>query len=338
MPLVGGRRAAARRSTTCSTTAPRWSARGRILGVVPEDLPAELPRVLRGAPVHPGRQRPPRPRSTCSASRRAVRQPACCSRLDEQPLLTFHVEICEDLWVPIPPSSYAALAGATVLLNLSASNITVGKADYRHQLVAQPVGALPGRLPLLGGRARRVDHRPGLGRPRADLRERRRCSPSPNASPTSPQLVCAEIDLERLAQERMRQTTFGQSALRTEADVRARSARVHFALDLPRQGALAAAAPLRALPLRARPTRDAATSAARRSTSIQVQGLAKRLQFTGIEQGRHRRLRRPRLDPGAAGLRAGDGPCSGCRARNILAYTMPGFATSERTLRAGARS
>ena len=38
--------------------------------------------------------------------------------------------------MPIPPSSYAALAGATVLLNLSASNITVGKADYRHQLVA----------------------------------------------------------------------------------------------------------------------------------------------------------------------------------------------------------
>src|ERR1043166_3185877 len=50
------------------------------------------------------------------------------------PLLKFHVEICEDLWVPIPPSSYAALAGATVLVNLSASNITTGKAEYRHQL------------------------------------------------------------------------------------------------------------------------------------------------------------------------------------------------------------
>ena len=48
----------------------------------------------------------------------------------------FHVEICEDLWVPIPPSSYAALAGATLLLNLSASNITVGKSAYRHALAA----------------------------------------------------------------------------------------------------------------------------------------------------------------------------------------------------------
>ena len=57
-------------------------------------------------------------------------------RHQEQPLLTLHAEICEDLWVPISPSSYGALAGATVLLNLSASNITIGKADYRRALVA----------------------------------------------------------------------------------------------------------------------------------------------------------------------------------------------------------
>jgi len=47
-----------------------------------------------------------------------------------------HVEICEDVWVPTPPSTYAALAGATVLLNLSASNVTIAKADYRRQLCA----------------------------------------------------------------------------------------------------------------------------------------------------------------------------------------------------------
>ncbi|MGH9627112.1 MAG: nitrilase-related carbon-nitrogen hydrolase, partial [Bryobacteraceae bacterium] len=45
---------------------------------------------------------------------------------EEQPLLTFYVEICEDLWVPVAPSCYAALTGASVLLNLSASNITIG--------------------------------------------------------------------------------------------------------------------------------------------------------------------------------------------------------------------
>jgi NAD+ synthase (glutamine-hydrolysing) len=62
--------------------------------------------------------------------------PRLLFEVEEQPLLRLHVEICEDLWVPTPPSSYAALAGATVLLNLSASNVTVAKADYRHQLVA----------------------------------------------------------------------------------------------------------------------------------------------------------------------------------------------------------
>ncbi|HEY5542610.1 MAG TPA: nitrilase-related carbon-nitrogen hydrolase, partial [Candidatus Binatia bacterium] len=50
--------------------------------------------------------------------------------------LNFFVEICEDLWVPVPPSSNAALAGATLLLNLSASNITIGKDEYRHNLAA----------------------------------------------------------------------------------------------------------------------------------------------------------------------------------------------------------
>src|SRR6266478_1418250 len=49
---------------------------------------------------------------------------------------TFHVEICEDLWVPQPPSAAAALVGAEVLINLSASNITIGKAQMRRLLCA----------------------------------------------------------------------------------------------------------------------------------------------------------------------------------------------------------
>jgi NAD+ synthase (glutamine-hydrolysing) len=50
--------------------------------------------------------------------------------------MTLHVEICEDLWVPIPPSTEAALAGANVLVNLSASNVTIGKPEYRRLLCA----------------------------------------------------------------------------------------------------------------------------------------------------------------------------------------------------------
>jgi NAD+ synthase (glutamine-hydrolysing) len=48
----------------------------------------------------------------------------------------FHAEICEDFWAPIPPSTYGALAGATILCNLSASNITIGKA-------ARPISSPP---------------------------------------------------------------------------------------------------------------------------------------------------------------------------------------------------
>src|SRR5581483_9066953 len=54
--------------------------------------------------------------------------------------LTLGVEICEDLWVPIPPSSHQALAGAMVLVNLSASNEVIGKAAYRRQLVVNQSG------------------------------------------------------------------------------------------------------------------------------------------------------------------------------------------------------
>jgi NAD+ synthase (glutamine-hydrolysing) len=55
---------------------------------------------------------------------------------EDLPGLTIHLEICEDVWVPMPPSGLGALAGATVLANLSASNITIGKADAR-RLLAQ---------------------------------------------------------------------------------------------------------------------------------------------------------------------------------------------------------
>ncbi|UQZ32630.1 NAD(+) synthase [Paenibacillus sp. PK3_47] len=56
--------------------------------------------------------------------------------LDEDGNISFGVEICEDLWVPVPPSSLLAQAGAVLLFNPSASNELVGKADYRRQLVA----------------------------------------------------------------------------------------------------------------------------------------------------------------------------------------------------------
>ena len=70
----------------------------------------------------------------------------------EHAQFTFFVEICEDLWVPIPPSCHAALAGATVILNLSASNITIAKDEYRHSLVSnQSARCLAGYLYTAAG-------------------------------------------------------------------------------------------------------------------------------------------------------------------------------------------
>src|SRR5262245_36223319 len=51
------------------------------------------------------------------------------------PGFVLHTDICEDLWAPIPPGTIAAVSGATVLANLSASNVTVGKSEYRQELV-----------------------------------------------------------------------------------------------------------------------------------------------------------------------------------------------------------
>jgi NAD+ synthase (glutamine-hydrolysing) len=81
------------------------------------------------------------------------------------PLLRFHVEICEDVWVPMPPSSFAALAGATVLVNLSASNVVVGKSGYRHQLVSQQSArCLAAYLYTSAGPANRPPTWPGTAR------------------------------------------------------------------------------------------------------------------------------------------------------------------------------
>jgi len=59
---------------------------------------------------------------------------------EDDPNLKIGVEICEDIWAPIPPSSFQAIAGATLLLNLSASNETVAKSEYRRNMIEQQSG------------------------------------------------------------------------------------------------------------------------------------------------------------------------------------------------------
>jgi NAD+ synthase (glutamine-hydrolysing) len=249
-------------------------------------------------------------------------------RAEDQPLLTFHVEICEDLWVPIPPSSSAALAGATVLLNLSASNITTGKAGYRHLLVAsQSARCAAAYLYSAAGAGESTTDLAWDGH--AVVYENGTLLAESERFAHEPQLVTADVDLERLAQERMRQTTFGESVLR-HRDALAAFRSVPVTLEMPRRGRLM---PERAYERFPYVPSDALTRDQRCAEvyQIQVQGLFKRLESTGIE----------RVVIGVSGgldsthallVCAQAMDVLGRPRSDVLAYTMPGFATSERTL------
>lgn len=254
-------------------------------------------------------------------------------QLEEQPLCTFHVEICEDLWVPIPPSSYAALAGATVLLNLSASNITVAKAEYRQQLVSgQSARCVAAYLYSAAGPGESTTDLAWDGH--ALIAENGNLLAESQRFSYQPQLVCSELDLERVTQERMRQTTFGQNVLRERAAIGTFRA-VRVPLALPRAERLL---PLRRYERFPYVPADPAKRDVRCAEvyHIQVQGLVKRLQFTGsqhvvigVSGG---------LDSTHALLVCAQAmDLLGQPRTNILAYTMPGFATSERTLQQARR-
>ena len=251
-------------------------------------------------------------------------------RVDGSPAWTFFVEICEDLWVPIPPSCYAAMAGATVLVNLSASNVTISKDEYRHSLVAnQSARCLAAYLYTAAGAGESTTDLAWDGHAMAYengalVAESKRFS-------YESQLVLAELDVERLSQERLRQTTFAQSLLHHTEETRwFREVRV--SLDPPnRHERLLCRRTYDRFPyVPANPaTRDRRCYEA---YNIQVQGLVQRLRSTGIEN----------LVIGVSGgldsthalivaARAAD--VLGLPRSSIKGYTMPGFATSARTLR-----
>jgi NAD+ synthase (glutamine-hydrolysing) len=126
------------------------------------------------------------------------------------------VEICEDLWVPLAPHEYQALAGATVLINLSASNEVLGKADWRRIMVSSESGRCIAAYCYASS---------GIGESSNDLvygghviiaengtilRESARLS-------SEPRLIMADIDLERLAHDRSVMTSFRDQAAGVEA-------------------------------------------------------------------------------------------------------------------------
>ena len=129
------------------------------------------------------------------------------------PGFVLHCDICEDLWVPIPPGTLAALAGATVLANLSASNVTVAKSDYRDELV---------RSSSAKNLAVQMYSAAGFGESTADLAwdgqgiiaERGEILAETARFGLTGTLALADVDPRVLVEDRMRQTSFGQNAAR----------------------------------------------------------------------------------------------------------------------------
>ena len=247
-----------------------------------------------------------------------------CSDL---PDCRIHVEICEDLWTPIPPSTYAALAGATVLANLSASNITIGKSDYRHDLC----GSQSARTI-----AAYVYTAAGLGESTTDLAWDGQAMIYENGERLAEaqrftdeeQLIHADIDLGRLVSDRASTSSFGDSIhdhLKRVSSMR----RVEFELGVPR-GRLPLQREFERFPYV--PANPASRNERCQDVyNIQVRGLETRLRATGIEK----------LVIGVSGgldsthalsvaVRAMDR--LGLPRTNVLGYTMPGFATSSLTL------
>jgi len=237
------------------------------------------------------------------------------------------MELCEDLWAPLPPSTLAALAGATVIANLSASDVTVGKADYRRLLCAsQSAKCVTGYLYSGAGPGESTTDVAWDGH--GLIYENGERLAETQRFQLRGGYAVADLDLDHLRQERLRWTTFGD-CVQAQREQLEGFRRIEFELDVP----------LGRAPLRRRIERFPYVPAntARRDErcaevyDIQVEGLRKRLTATGLERvvlgisgG---------LDSTQAALvavRAFDR--LGLPRKNILGYTLPGFGTSRQTL------
>lgn len=238
----------------------------------------------------------------------------------------FHIEICEDLWAPAPPSDFGALSGALILANLSASNITVGKADVRRMLcAAQSSRTWSAYLYSAAGPGESTTDLAWDGQ--ACIYEMGELLAETERFPLTSQMCIADIDLERLRLERLRTGTFNDAAtLHLTPGKTFR--RVMFDFALPQQKA-ELMRPIARYPF-VPANREKLDQDCFETFNIQVQGLMKRLNSTGIRK----------LCIGVSGgldsthallvaARAYDR--LGWPRSDILAFTMPGFATGDET-------
>jgi NAD+ synthase (glutamine-hydrolysing) len=240
--------------------------------------------------------------------------------------LIVHAEICEDFWVPIPVSSEAALAGATVLANLSASNITIGKAGTRRLLSqSQSARCLSAYLYAAAGAGESTTDLAWDGQ--AEVFENGVLLAETERFPAGRQMAVADIDLDLIRQERVRMGTFDDNRVRHH-DRAAGFRHIHFELDPP-SGDIGLERNLDRFPFVPDDSERLALDCFE-AYNIQVAGLAQRLEAIGTK----------RVVIGVSGgldstqaliVAAKALDRLGLPRENILAFTMPGFATSDRT-------
>ena len=238
-----------------------------------------------------------------------------------------HAEICEDVWTPIPPSTYAALAGATVLANLSASNITIGKAEYRKDLCASQSGkCIAAYLYSAAGPGESTTDLAWDGH--ALIYENNDLLAESQRFADDEQMITADVDVERLLQDRMRMTSFNDCAADCRERVQA-IRRIDFEFQAP-SGLTPLERKVDRFPFVPNDSRKR-DQRCFEAYNIQVQALLKRLTSTGTK----------RVVIGVSGgldstqaliVAAKAIDRMGLPRKNVLAYTMPGFATSDLTL------
>jgi NAD+ synthase (glutamine-hydrolysing) len=298
--------------------------RGRVLAVVPKTyIPNyrefyEERYFASGAPVQKG--------EINVAGQKAPFGTDILLRAADVPDFVVGIEICEDVWTPLPPSTYAAMAGATVLVNLSASNVTIGKSDWRHALCkAQSGRCISAYLYSAAGPGESTTDLAWDGQ--AMIYETGALLVEAPRFDEQPDIVVADIDLELIQQERMRQNTFGDCVEINSGALNFRN--VDFTLDPPLKKQLPLERAVARYPFV--PADNARLAElCFEAFNIQAHGLRQRLQATGIEK----------IVIGVSGgLDSTQALLVAVTAfdqlklprKNILAYTLPAFATTERT-------
>ncbi|HEU5144615.1 MAG TPA: NAD(+) synthase [Dermatophilaceae bacterium] len=242
------------------------------------------------------------------------------------PGLVLHVEVCEDMWIPVPPSAEAALAGATLLTNLSGSPITVARADDRHLLCRSASSRCLAAYAYAAA---------GEGESSTDLSwdgqtmiyENGALMVETERFPDGPRRSVADIDLDLLRQERLRQGTFDDNR-RGLAERVADFRWVDFELAPP-SGDIGLIRKVDRFPFVPDDPERLALDCYE-AYNIQVSGLEQRLRAIG----------QPKIVIGVSGgldsthaliVAAKALDRLGRPRSDIIGFTMPGFATTERT-------